>query len=105
VAGVNYTFAVPRTVSGIGPSLPINAGRNSACEENRMAKISFTLKNITKEIEKAQTKLRALRKKVVKGDLKKIDLNLRSLKRAHGIIGVVCRPTTHYGQSFTTKPK
>jgi len=68
-----------------------------------MAKISFTLKSITKEIEKAEKKLRGLRKKVVKADLKKIDLNLRSLKRAHGIIGVVCRPTLHYGQSFRTK--
>jgi len=68
-----------------------------------MAKISFTLKSITKEIEKAEKKLRGLREKVVKADLKKIDLNLRSLKRAHGIIGVVCRPTLHYGQSFRTK--
>ena len=68
-----------------------------------MAKISFTLKSITKEIEKAEKKLRGLRKKVVKADLKKIDLNLRSLKRAHGIIGVVCRPTLHYGQSYRTK--
>jgi len=68
-----------------------------------MAKISFTLKSITKEIEKAEKKLRGLRKKVVKADLKKIDLNLRSLKRAHGIIGVVCRPTLLYGQSFRTK--
>ncbi|MGB8521529.1 MAG: hypothetical protein WCD43_01065 [Candidatus Acidiferrales bacterium] len=68
-----------------------------------MAKISFTLKSITREIAKAEKKLRGLRKKVVKEDLKKIDLNLRSLKRAHGIIGVVCRPTLHYGQSFRTK--
>ena len=68
-----------------------------------MANVSFTLKSITKEIEKAEKKLRGLRKKVVKADLKKIDLNLRSLKRAHGIIGVVCRPTLHYGQSFRTK--
>jgi hypothetical protein len=70
-----------------------------------MANVKFTLKSITKEIDKAEKKLRVLRKKVIKADLKKIDLNLRSLRRAHGIIGVVCRPTLHYGQTFRTKSK
>jgi hypothetical protein len=70
-----------------------------------MANISFTLKSVTKEIKKAEKKLRALRKKVIKADLKKIDLNLRSLRKAHGVIGVVCRPAAHYGQSFRTKSK
>jgi len=69
-----------------------------------MAKISFTLKNVTKEIEKAEKKLRAIRGKVTKADQKKIDLNLRSLKRSHGIIAHICRPPTMYGQSFATKP-
>ena len=41
-----------------------------------MAKISFTLKNITREIEKAEKKLSAIRKKVVKADQHKIDLQL-----------------------------
>jgi hypothetical protein len=70
-----------------------------------MAKISFTLKSVTKEIKKAEKKLRALRGKVVKADQKKIDLNLRSLKRGHGIIAHICRPPTQFGQSFTTKSK
>ncbi|HEY4951071.1 MAG TPA: hypothetical protein VIH88_12105 [Candidatus Acidoferrales bacterium] len=70
-----------------------------------MAKISFTLKSITKEIKKAEKKLLALRRKVIKGDLKKIELNLRSLKKAHSIIGVVCRPPTLFGQTFTAKSK
>jgi hypothetical protein len=70
-----------------------------------MAKISFTLKSITKEIKKAEKKLRALRGRVTKADQKRIDLNLRSLKRGHGIIAHVCRPPTQYGQSFTTKSK
>ena len=71
-----------------------------------MAKIHFTLKNITKEIQKAEKKLRALRSKVTKADQKKIDLNLRSLKKSYGIIGVVCRPpATQFGQTFTTKTK
>ena len=70
-----------------------------------MANVKFTLKSITKEIDKAEKKLRALRGKVLTADLKKIDLNLRSLRRAHGIIGVVCRPTLHYGQTFRTKSK
>jgi hypothetical protein len=70
-----------------------------------MAKIKFTLKNITREIERAEKKLRALRRKVAKADLKKIDLNLRSLKRSHGIIAHICRPPTLFGQTFSTKPK
>ena len=70
-----------------------------------MANVKFTLKSITREIDKAEKKLRALRRKVVATDRKKIDLNLRSLRRAHGIIGVVCRPTLHYGQTFKTKSK
>ncbi|MGB7750150.1 MAG: hypothetical protein WCF88_01245 [Candidatus Acidiferrales bacterium] len=70
-----------------------------------MANVKFTLKSITREIDKAEKKLRALRSKVVKADLKRIDLNLRSLRRAQGIIGVVCRPTLHYGQTFRTKSK
>jgi hypothetical protein len=68
-----------------------------------MAKISFTLKHITKEIAKAQKKLRALRGKVVKEDQKKIDLNLRALERGHGIIAHVCRPPTAYAQTFNAK--
>jgi hypothetical protein len=105
VAGVYYTFAAPRTASGIGPSLPINVGRNSSFEEDRMAKISFTLKNITKDIEQAEKKLRALRGKVVKADVKKIELNLRALKKAHRIIVQICPPISHYGQHFQSKSK
>lgn len=70
-----------------------------------MAKISFTLKSVTKEIRKAEKKLRAIRSKVTKGDQKKIDVNLRALKKSYGIIGIVCRPPTMFGQTFTTKPK
>lgn len=70
-----------------------------------MAKISFTLKKITREIEKAEKKLRALRKKVVKDDLKKIELNLRGLKEAHKIIAHICPPIFHYGQYFRSKSK
>ncbi len=68
-----------------------------------MAKIKFTLKSITREIQRAEKKLRALRKKVTKGDLKRIDLNLRSLQRSYELIAHVCRPITTYGQTFTTK--
>jgi hypothetical protein len=70
-----------------------------------MGKINFTLKSVTKEIRKAEKKLRSIRGKVTKADQKKIDLNLRSLKRSYGIIGVVCRPATLFGQTFTAKPK
>ena len=70
-----------------------------------MAKISFTLKKITREIEKAEKKLRALRGKVVKADVKKIELNLRGLKEAHKIIARICPPIFHYGQYFQSKSK
>jgi hypothetical protein len=70
-----------------------------------MATVKFTLKKITKDIEAAEKKLRALRREVIEADRKRIDLNLRSLEKAKGIIGVVCRPLMHYGQVFRTKPK
>jgi hypothetical protein len=68
-----------------------------------MAKISFTLKNITRDIEKAEKKLRALRPKVDKADVKKIDLNLRGLKEARAVLVHICPPIFHYGQYFRTK--
>jgi hypothetical protein len=70
-----------------------------------MAKISFTLKNVTKEIEKSEKKLNAIRKRVVKADQSKIDLQLRGLKQCHSMVKNFCRPPTQYGQTFTTKSK
>jgi hypothetical protein len=70
-----------------------------------MAKISFTLKNITKEIEKSEKKLSAIRKKVVKADQSKIDLQLRGLKQCHKMVKHFCRPPTQYGQTFRTESK
>jgi hypothetical protein len=70
-----------------------------------VANIRFTLKGVTKEIRKAEKKLRAIRGKVTKADQKRIDLNLRSLKKSYGIVGIVCRPPTQFGQTFTIKPK
>ena len=70
-----------------------------------MAKIKFTLKNITKDIEKAEKKLRAMRGKVVKADVQKIELNLRALKKAHQILAHICPPIFHYGQFFRSKSK
>lgn len=70
-----------------------------------MAKISFTLKGVAKEIAKAEKKLRSVRSKVTKEDQKKIDLNLRGLEKCHGVIKHFCRPPTLFGQTFTTKPK
>jgi hypothetical protein len=68
-----------------------------------MAQVKFTLKNVDREIGKAEKKLRALRGKVVKADQKKIDLNLKALKKFQGTILSVCRPLTHFGQTFRTK--
>lgn len=71
-----------------------------------MAKISFTLKGISKEINKAEKKLRSIRGKVIADDQHKIDLNLQGLEKCEGIIEIFCRPpTTHFGQTFTTKTK
>jgi hypothetical protein len=105
VVGFNYTFAVSQTISVVGPSLLTNGGRSPLFEENSMAKISFTLKKITKEIERAEKKLRALRRKVDKADVKKINLNLRALKEARAVLAHVCPPIFHYGQYFQSKPK
>lgn len=70
-----------------------------------MAKINFTLKNITSEIAKAEKKLRAIRGKVVTVDQKKIDLELRGLEQCGRIVKHFCRPLVHYGQTFTAKSK
>lgn len=70
-----------------------------------MPKVSFTLKNVTREIAKAEKTLKSLRGQVIDADKKKIDLNLRALKKSYGIIGIVCRPPTQFGQTFTTKTK
>jgi hypothetical protein len=100
VTGLIYTFAVPRTAPGIGLSLPNGESCNASFQETSMAKINFTLKNITNEIKKAEEKLRAIRGKVAKADQKKINLELRGLRECNKIIRTFCRP---FGQVFTTK--
>jgi hypothetical protein len=70
-----------------------------------MANVSFTLKNITREITKAEKKLRAMRGKVSEPDQKKIDLELRALAECSRKIQPFCRPVLHYGQTFKTKSK
>jgi uncharacterized coiled-coil protein SlyX len=105
VASLDYTFAVPRTAPGIGLSLPNGESCDASFQEIRMAKINFTLKNITKEIKKAEKKLRAIRGKVATADQKKIDLELRGLVECGRIVQHFCRPLLHYGQAFTAKSK
>jgi hypothetical protein len=102
---LNYTHASLGRTPWNRPEPSNRENFDAPGKGNDMAKISFTLKSVTKEIEKAEKKLRTIRNKVTKADQKKIDLNLRSLKRGHGIIAHICRPPTMYGQSFTTKPK
>jgi len=71
-----------------------------------MAKISFTLKGISKEITKAEKKLRSIRGQVIADDQHKIDLNLQGLEKCQGIVKIFCRPPTmHFGQTFTKKTK
>ena len=100
---LNYTHAGVAHASRNRPEPSNKETLDAPGKGNNMAKISFTLKSVTKEIEKAEKKLRAIRRKVTKADQKKVDLNLRSLKRSHGIIAHICRPPTMYGQSFATK--
>jgi hypothetical protein len=70
-----------------------------------MARIRFTVKNITREIRRAEKKLRAIRGKVVKADQRRIDLNLRGLKQSYAIIRRPCRARMGFGQFFVVKPK
>jgi hypothetical protein len=90
-------------------SAPFSRTKEIECdqpeEEIGMAKVKFTLKNVTREISKSQKALKALRKKVTAADQKKIDLNLKALEKSHGIVMHICRPPTHFGQTFTTKAK
>jgi len=67
-----------------------------------MAKIYFTLKNIARDIKKAEKELRAIRGKVVEGDKKTIDLELRGLAKCSRTIKIHCGP---FGHAFTTKTK
>jgi uncharacterized coiled-coil protein SlyX len=105
LSGLNYTSAVFRISPGTGPSLPVGENRNVLFQEDSMAKINFTLKSVTKEITKAEKKLRAIRGKVATGDQKKINLELRELAKCRKIVTFFCRPLVHYGQTFTAKSK
>jgi len=67
-----------------------------------MAKIYFTLKNIANDIKQAEKELRAIRGKVVEGDKKTIDLELRGLAKCGRTIEIHCGP---FGHVFTTKTK
>ena len=55
-----------------------------------MAKIGFSLHPVAAAIRRAEKKLRSLRPKVGKADQKKIDLNLRALKKSYHLIRVIC---------------
>lgn len=75
-----------------------------------MAKIGFSLHPVAAAIRKAEKQLRALRPKVGKADQKKIDLNLRMLKKSYHLIELPCpkrsvRIGPLFGQWFTTNPK
>jgi hypothetical protein len=103
--GLNYTSAVPRTAPGIGLGLPNGESCAASFQEISMAKINFTLKGISKEITKAEKRLRAIRGQVATTDQKKIDLELRGLARCNKIVKNFCGPLVHYGQAFTAKSK
>jgi hypothetical protein len=91
----------------MGTNVAIAGISSGPARENGMAKIAFTLKGVTKEIRKAEKKLRSIRRKVIKADQKRIDLHLRALKKSYGLIGAACfdRPhrPRHFGQTFRSK--
>jgi hypothetical protein len=75
-----------------------------------MAKVAFSVHPITTAIRRAEKKLRAIRPKVSKAEQKKIDLNLRMLKKSYRLLRFPCpkgkvREIGPYGQWFTTNPK
>jgi hypothetical protein len=72
-----------------------------------MAKVSFSLHPVAAAIRRAETKLRKLRPKVSKDERKKIDLNLRMLRKSYHLIKISCpkraaRIGPLFGQWFTT---
>ena len=76
-----------------------------------MAKVAFSVHPITTAIRRAEKKLRAIRPKVSKADKKKIDLNLRMLKKSYRLLEFACPKVKAgqfqlpFGQWFTTNPK
>jgi hypothetical protein len=77
-----------------------------------MAKVAFSVHPITNAIRKAEKKLRAIRPKVSKAERKKIDLNLRMLKKSYQLLRIPCPKVNAgkihpppYGQWFTTNPE
>lgn len=75
-----------------------------------MAKVAFSVHPITTAIRRAEKKLRAIRSQVSKVEQKKIDLNLRMLKKSYRLLRFPCprgkaRQIQPYGQWFTTNPK
>jgi|HubBroStandDraft_6_1064221.scaffolds.fasta_scaffold1360052_2 hypothetical protein len=57
-----------------------------------MAKIKVTLHAVSFEIERVQKKLKNIRSRVSAADQKKIDLQLRSLKKCGNEVKNFCRP-------------
>ena len=75
-----------------------------------MAKIAFSVHSIATAIKKAEKKLRRIRPEVSKADQKKIDLNLRMLKKSCHYLEFPCPkfrsgPIKPFGQWFITNPK
>jgi len=74
-----------------------------------MAKISFTLHNIAKDIRRAEKTLRTIKKRVVPADQTRIDLELRTLEKAYQLIAGHCPKSKHppkpFGQWFESKPR
>jgi hypothetical protein len=57
-----------------------------------MAEIKVTLHAVTREIEKVQKKLKGIRRRVSSADQKKIDLQMRSLKKCANEVKHFCSP-------------
>jgi hypothetical protein len=57
-----------------------------------MAKIKVTMHSVAREIQRMEKKLKGIRSRVSAADQKKIDLQLRSLKKCGNEVKNFCRP-------------
>ena len=57
-----------------------------------MAKIKVTMHSVAREIQRMEKKLKGIRSRVSAADQKKIELQIRSLKKCNSEIKNFCRP-------------
>ena len=87
----------------LGTRLSLVDGETVTNGRISMAKITISLKPITRQISLAQKRLRAVLPKVGAGDRRKINLDVKGLNEATTKVMKVCRPA--HGLVFTPSKK